>query len=116
MQNFLAFRFMMFSERLEHGKYDFQHLQGTVSALKPAQFRGFSMIFQPAAVWDPNNAPPLLGLIPNFRSIDFRRFLSKKIWSKIPSKYAPEPLGKILKIYQVVKVIIIYDRQLIFQN
>ena len=33
---------MMFSERLEHGKYDFQHLQGTVRAQKPAQFRWFS--------------------------------------------------------------------------
>ena len=32
---------MMFSERLEHGKYDFQHRQGTVRAQKPAQFRGF---------------------------------------------------------------------------
>ena len=33
---------MMFSERLEHGKYDLQHLQDTVRAQKPAQFRGFS--------------------------------------------------------------------------
>ena len=33
---------MMFSERLEHGKYDFQHLQGTVRVQKPVQFRGFS--------------------------------------------------------------------------
>ena len=33
---------MMFSERLEHGKYDFHHLQGTVRVRKPAQFRGFS--------------------------------------------------------------------------
>ena len=33
---------MVFSERLEHGKYDFQHRQGTVRAQKHAQFRGFS--------------------------------------------------------------------------
>ena len=33
---------MVFSERLEHSKYDFQHLQGTARAQKPAQFRGFS--------------------------------------------------------------------------
>ena len=33
---------MMFSERLEYGKYDFQHLQGTVRVQKPVQFRGFS--------------------------------------------------------------------------
>ena len=33
---------MMFSERLEHGKYDLQHLQDTVRTQKPAQFRGFS--------------------------------------------------------------------------
>ena len=33
---------MVFSERLEHSKYDFQHLQGTVRAQKPAQFRCFS--------------------------------------------------------------------------
>ena len=32
----------MFSERLEYGKYDFQHLQGTVRVEKPVQFRGFS--------------------------------------------------------------------------
>ena len=33
---------MVFSERLEYGKYDFQHLQGTVGVQKPVQFRGFS--------------------------------------------------------------------------
>ena len=36
---------MMFSERLEYGKYAFQHLQGsegTVRVQKPVQFRGFS--------------------------------------------------------------------------
>ena len=33
---------MMFSERLEYDKYDFQHLQGTVGVQKPVQFRGFS--------------------------------------------------------------------------
>ena len=35
---------MMFSERLEYGKYDFQCLQGTVRVQKPVQFRGFSEI------------------------------------------------------------------------
>ena len=29
---------MMFSERLEHGKYDLKHLQDTVRTQKPAQF------------------------------------------------------------------------------
>ena len=29
---------MMFSERLEYGKYDLQHLQDTVRTQKPAQF------------------------------------------------------------------------------
>ena len=38
----MIFRFMMFSERLKYGKYDFRHLQGTVRVQKPAQFRGFS--------------------------------------------------------------------------
>ena len=33
---------MMFSERLEYGEYDFQHLQGTVRVQKSVQFRGFS--------------------------------------------------------------------------
>ena len=38
----MIFRFMMFSERLEHRKHAFQHLQGTVMVQKHVQFRGFS--------------------------------------------------------------------------
>ena len=44
---------MMFSERLGHGKYDFEYLQGTMRAHKPAQFRGFS---EDHFVWDPKGA------------------------------------------------------------
>ena len=42
---------MMFSERLEYGKYDFQHLQGTVRVHKYAQFREFS---EDQSVWVSN--------------------------------------------------------------
>ena len=42
MYNFTIFRFMMFSECLEHGKYDFQYLQATVRAKKLLNFEFWS--------------------------------------------------------------------------
>ena len=42
---------MMFSERLEYGKYDFQHLQGTARVQKPVHFREFS---EDPSVWANN--------------------------------------------------------------
>ena len=65
---------MMFSERLQYGKYAFQHLQGTVRVQKPVQFRGISEYLceidrfrRYAGVM-----PPFRTHSPNFRCIDLR--------------------------------------------
>ena len=71
MYNFLIFRFMMFSERLEYGKYDFQHLQGTVRVQKPVEFRGISAKSTVFAVM-PELCPPFRTHSPNFEWIDLR--------------------------------------------
>ena len=47
----MFFRFTLFSERLGHGKYDFQHLQDTARVQKSAQFREFS---EDQSVWTNN--------------------------------------------------------------
>ena len=69
---------MMFSERLGHGKYDFEHLQGAMRAHKPAQFRGFSEDY---FVWDPKGALIYFEKIPKEVRGNFLIFLiAKKIY------------------------------------
>ena len=63
---------MMFSERLEYGKYDFQHLQGAAWAKKERKNMDFSWIFDDFPVWGlfgPITGPTFRPDLPTLKSI-----------------------------------------------
>ena len=72
---------MMFSERLEYGKYDFQHLQGAAWAQKITAKTRFLEDFQwfsSVGLFGTNNRPHFSAGPPNFKNKNLRRY-----WSKI---------------------------------
>ena len=76
---------MMISERLEHDKYDFQHLEDAAWEQKKRKNMIFWRIFDDFSVWGclgPNTSLHFWVGPPNFKINNLRRFWSKKILVK----------------------------------